>query len=85
MKQFSNEQALDVVKECQGDLWALAQALDFAAAVARANARHNYGTWTNRELEEVYCLGLNPDLINALDGLPADFWITSIYKQESTK
>ena len=78
MKRFSNDEAMEVVKACVGNSFALAQALDFAAAVVWNNARHPYSDWTMTEYDTVFMLGANPDLVEALGHTTPEFYLFEI-------
>jgi hypothetical protein len=62
---------------------ALAQALQFAAAVAAANARHPYSSWTDEDEAEVATLASNPDLVAALGGCDALTWLATDWDAEA--
>jgi hypothetical protein len=64
---FTNAQALLIVNACLGHSpFAEAQALEWAALVARTNASHRFSDWSIEEAELIRLAGSNPDLVEAL-------------------
>ena len=84
--QPSNRMVLAVVAATNnGDAanFALAQALQFAAATVAANARHPFSEWTEEEQEEVATLANNPDLVAALGHCDALTWLATEWDSEA--
>jgi hypothetical protein len=71
---FTTKQAMAIVDavvcteigSARNKEFALSQALEWAAFVVGANARHPFSEWTAEEAELVRLAGSNPDLIQAL-------------------
>ena len=64
---FTDAQALLILNAIWGhSAHARHQALEWAALVAGANARHQFSNWTDAETDAVFYAGSNPDLIAAL-------------------
>jgi hypothetical protein len=67
MEMYTNEQALTIVNAVWGHSpHAESQALEWAALISRANARHQFSEWTDEESDAVFFTGGNPDLVEAL-------------------
>jgi len=71
---FTTKQAMAIVDEVvcaeidrtQNKNFAISQALEWAALVVKANARHPFDEWTAEEAELIRLTGSNPDLVQAL-------------------